>query len=291
MASSPDSRGVQPSSKNIANIKATLLRPATTSHFMLDFLPQPGLQNFLESKTAAGAARAYDRTKMSLLCAEAALPGSSLATHEINNNYTGVTERHAYRRLYDDRASFTFYVDTSYDSITFFETWMQYVAGEEFTQGLGSGNYNYRFNFPNEYRCPEMFLTKFEKDYTGSYLKYTFLNAYPIGLNSIPVSYENSQLLKCTVSFTFTRYLMKYEKFETLASENPDPNNIPPEARDTLGGGSELERIRGAAALASIGRSVNANRILNGARSSLARDIVDQSFNRVLYGNPNGPNE
>ena len=118
---------------------------------------------------------------MSLLCAEAALPGSSLATHEINNNYTGVTERHAYRRLYDDRASFTFYVDTSYDSITFFETWMQYVAGEEFTQGFDSGNYNYRFNFPSEYRCPEMFLTKFEKDYI-SYLKYTFLNAYPIGL-------------------------------------------------------------------------------------------------------------
>ena len=107
-----------------------------------------------------------------------------------------------------------------------------------------------------------MFLTKFEKDYTGSYLKYTFLNAYPIGLNSIPVIYEKlPQLLKCTVSFTFTRYLMKYEKFETLPSENPDPNNIPPEARDTLGGGSELERIRGAAALASIGRSVNANRI------------------------------
>ena len=53
---------------------------------------------------------------------------------------------------------------------------------------------------------------------------------------------------------------------KTLPSENPDPNNIPPEVpRDTLGGGSELERIRGAAALASIGRSVNANRILNGS--------------------------
>ena len=196
MASSPDSRGVQPSSKNIANIKATLLRPATTSHFMLDIPLQTnvsgsqfkGLKNFLDSKIAAGAARAYDRTKMSLLCAEAALPGSSLATHEINNNYTGVTERHAYRRLYDDRASFTFYVDTSYDSITFFETWMQYVAGEEFAQGLDSSNYNYRFNFPGNggqgYRCPEISLSKFEKDYdeSGSYLQYRFLNAFPIGL-------------------------------------------------------------------------------------------------------------
>ena len=118
MASSPDSRGVQPSSKNIVNIKATLLRPATTSHFMLDIPAANGLQNFNSLKKFWQVLlEQYDRTKMSLLCASSALPGSSLATHEINNNYTGVTERHAYRRLYDDRASFTFYVDTSYDSI------------------------------------------------------------------------------------------------------------------------------------------------------------------------------
>ena len=293
----------QPSSKNIANIKAKLLRPATTSHFQVWFNPPEPVRNFAIQKAGAGIGAAYDSETLSLLCSEASIPGSTLATHEINNNFTGVTERHAYRRLYDDRASFTFYVDHDYESLTFFEIWMQYIANEQISSspGLVAPNYFYRTNFPDGtgdgiragqgYRSPAIYLNKFEKDYSGRYLQYRFLNAYPIAINSIPVSYENSQLLKCTVSFTFTRYLMEYEKFESLASENPDPNNIPPEARDTLGGGSELERIRGAAALASIGRSVNANRILNEARSSQARDIVDQSFNRVLYGNPNGPNE
>ena len=44
----------------------------------------------------------------------------SLATHEQFNDFTGVTERHAYRRQYSTTSSFAFYVDTNYDSITSF---------------------------------------------------------------------------------------------------------------------------------------------------------------------------
>ena len=32
---------------------------------------------------------------------------------DINNDRTGVTEKHAYRRMFDDRIDFTFYVDAS----------------------------------------------------------------------------------------------------------------------------------------------------------------------------------
>ena len=39
------------------------------------------------------------------------LPGSNLATLETTNTYHGVTQRHAYRRVYDDRIDLTFYVD------------------------------------------------------------------------------------------------------------------------------------------------------------------------------------
>jgi len=216
-----------------AFLKSTgLLRPATTSHFLLYFYPHEPLLNFLNQKVGAGAAKLYDSEKLGLLCSEAALPGSSIATHEINNNYTGVTERHGYRRLYDDRANFTFYVDHDYTPITFFETWMQYVAGEQITQGLADPEYFYRFNYPGTkgdgYRMPRVALSKFEKDYSGSYLQYTFLDAFPIGLNSIPVSYENSQLLKCTVSMAFTRYVMKYEPFRYLQSEKPGSTGAAP---------------------------------------------------------------
>jgi len=292
----------QPKSQSVSNIKSKLLRPATTSHFQVWFNPPTAVRNFAKQKSAAGIGGDYDSEILSLLCSEASIPGSSLATHEINNNFTGVTERHAYRRMYDDRADFTFYVDKDYTSLTFFEIWMEYIVNEQISSspGLVSPNYFYRSNFPDGigsganagegYRSPAIYLNKFEKDYSGRYLQYRFLNAYPISINSMPLSYENSQLLKCTVSFTFTRYLMEYEKFERLATVDPDPNSTPPEARKalSLNDPSELERIRGAAALGSIAGSANGERILNNARSSSARRIVDQSYNRVLYGNPNG---
>ena len=49
---------------------------------------------------------------LNISCSEASLPGSSIATFEIKNDYAGVTERYAHRRMYDDRIDFTFYVDT-----------------------------------------------------------------------------------------------------------------------------------------------------------------------------------
>jgi hypothetical protein len=59
------------------------------------------------------------------------LPGSSLATHENNSDFTGVTEKFAYRRLYDDRIDFTFYVDAeNYLPIRFFESWIKFIVGE-----------------------------------------------------------------------------------------------------------------------------------------------------------------
>ena len=43
---------------------------------------------------------------------------------------------------------------------------------------------------------------------SGPDIEYEFLNAFPISLNSMPISYDTSQLLKCTVSFAYTRYIV-----------------------------------------------------------------------------------
>jgi hypothetical protein len=107
---------------------------------------------------------------------------------------------------------FTFYVDHgrsdgNYNLILLFESWIRYCVNE--TSIAPDKNYTYRVRFPDEYQSPAIYLNKFERDFAGSYLQYSFLQAYPISVNSMPVSYESSQLLKCTVSFTFTRYLVK----------------------------------------------------------------------------------
>ena len=43
---------------------------------------------------------------------------------------------------------------------------------------------------------------------TGTSLRYTFKRAFPIAMNSMPLSYNASQLLKVTVTFAYSRYVV-----------------------------------------------------------------------------------
>ena len=198
----------KPHKKVLADLKASILNPALTSHFQCWFYPPSPVRSLLPT------AEVQEDRLWSLSCSEAALPGTSLATTEITNDHTGVTERHAYRRQYDTTSAFTFYVDHDYKMINFFEKWIGYIVndGYEHLQEDGvsnpsADNYFYRVNFPKLYQT-SIYIKKFEKDYSR-FLEYQFLKAYPISINSMPVSYDGSQVLKCTVSFNFSRYLSK----------------------------------------------------------------------------------
>jgi hypothetical protein len=215
-----------PSKKVLSDLKASILNPALTSHFQCWFIFPSDVQVWIKSKASAGLGVVYDGNEdfISLSCAEASLPGSSLATHEINNDHTGVTERHAYRRQYDATTAFTFYVDHDYDIIYFFENWMSFIVNEQIANGLNNSNYSYRVNFPKDYQT-ELYINKFERDYRGKYLEYRFLNAYPISIDSMPVSYETSQLLKCTVTFNYSRYVVGGKYLETINQDQTEFQN------------------------------------------------------------------
>ena len=221
-----------PSVKSIDDIKSSLLRPSLTSHFYVEFaLPGTGgsTSEFSEKlKTAGIDFNVNKQDTLNLLCAEASLPGSSVATLEINNDRTGVTERHAHRRFFDDRIDFTFYVDVeNYLPIMFFETWMEYISGAGTTDDnpRSAKEYVYRMNYADNYTADKgLKVLKFEKDYgrgkaigesnptwnpTSQYLEYEFFRSFPIAINSMPVSYEAANLLKCTVSMNYIRYTVK----------------------------------------------------------------------------------
>jgi hypothetical protein len=227
----------------MSEIKSKLLQPALTSHFICEFFPPSGVQQFLRERDSAGfKGGEYTGNTQELIrisCSDASLPGSSIMTHEINNDYTGVTERHAYRRSYDDRADFSFIVDRNYFVIDYFENWISYVVGEnlltetnEQTLSQIQRTYNYRVNFPNNYKSDNLFITKFERDYGDTRidpnnqinrpLTYQFINSYPISITTMPVSYDSSSLLKCTVSFTYSRYLLSRNPAQ-FTPQNEEP--------------------------------------------------------------------
>ena len=238
-----------PTARTVADIKSKLLHPALTSHFEVK-IPKPSdlddkgkdkFKDFLKDNGYKDNSVLEDQ--LNLMCSEAILPGSNLATLELSSNYTGVTERHAYRRIYDNNIDFTFYVDADkYLPIKYFEIWMKFIVDESVEKqndkGVGSkdSNYFYRVRYPKEYMCEQgLKVTKFErtgngKSYTGSTLIYNFVNAFPISVFSMPVSYESSSLLKCTVSFSYIRYYIDFKESEIARPEKninstPTPTN------------------------------------------------------------------
>ena len=201
----------------VSDIKANLLRPATTSHFEVE-IPIIGA---LDKWKGVGK-----QDKINLMCSEASLPGSSLATFETNNDRTGVTERFVHRRIFDERIDFTFYVDAGlYQPIKFFEQWIDYITGAA-TEGenqLNNPQYHYRMKYPNDYIADQgLKITKFEKDHQNP-LTYEFIRSYPLSITSMPVSYDGSSLLKCSVSMTYVRYIIKNLPTTYLLPPSPSP--------------------------------------------------------------------
>jgi len=159
---------------------------------------------------------------LELTCVEATLPGSSLGTIETNRDFRGVIERHAYSKLYDETIDFTFMVtmdpgnnsQKSYLQIKFFEAWMRYIVGEDVgDKALQKPTFQSTLRYPQDYQAP-LAIVKFEKDLgfglesKQNILVYEFVQAFPKAISSVPVSYEGSNVLKTTVSFTYTRYFI-----------------------------------------------------------------------------------
>ena len=188
-----------PTKKSVADIKANLLRPALTSHFEVEIGVPDALRGHIGNSLG----------KLNLMCSEAVLPGSQLATIDITNDFQGVTERHAYRRQFDQSIDLTFYVDAEkYLPIKFFEKWISYVMAEGTDSDLAFNNYSYRPRYPDQYTATGLTVRKFEKDYR-SQLEYEFVRSFPLAITSMPVSYEASSLLKVSVQMTYIRYILK----------------------------------------------------------------------------------
>ena len=207
------------SPKKVSDLKSNLLRPSLSAYFLVE-IPFPNGELGTKLRELVGVSQ----EKLNLHCSEASLPGSSLATYEVDNDRTGVTERHAYRRIFDGTIDLTFYVDAEeYLPVKFFETWMRSIVNEDpdlnpFSQGVPSPEqipanlkskvYNYRNKYPNSYMADQgLKVFKFERDYSNV-LEYEFIRAFPSGLNSMPVSYDGNDLLRCTVSMSYIRYIM-----------------------------------------------------------------------------------
>lgn len=212
MAQGPSARAV-----SMSQVKSFLGSPATTSNYQIYFYPPPLVRAHLSREY--GLTFESSQELLYLSCMNTVLPGSSFMTHDITNDRSGVTEKHVYRREFDGDLELTFIVDRDYTPLRVFEGWMGYIGGESSGYDKTISNSSYRVPFPSHYRTNDLQVVKFEKDNgrnvggagapatdVGPALKYTFLNAFPIGLNSVPISYNGSEMLSVTVRMSYSRY-------------------------------------------------------------------------------------
>ena len=215
---------IRPRPYKTSELKTRITHLAQTSVYQLKIQPPTGLFSLLRE---TGRDLDYNRAgeNIELLCDSAVLPGSSFATHEPTNDYAGVTEKMAYRRMYDGTLDLSFMVDRNYNVIEMLDGWLDFISGVGITgsrQSYKSRHVNYRMTYPEQYRT-ELYLTKFEKDvsYPDEFsttvarstterpkqLLYTFVGAFPSSVTSTPVSYGPSDVLRVNVSFSYMRYV------------------------------------------------------------------------------------
>ena len=119
---------IRPRPYKTSELKTRITHLAQTSVYQLKIQPPTGLFSLLRE---TGRDLDYNRAgeNIELLCDSAVLPGSSFATHEPTNDYAGVTERMAYRRMYDGTLDLSFMVDRSYNVIEMLDGWLDFISG------------------------------------------------------------------------------------------------------------------------------------------------------------------
>ena len=203
---------IYPRKKKTEQIRRLFQKVETTNHYEVFFSGFGALTRLRGHITTRAplVSNFFITRDLGLLCSQAQLPATSFGTAQIEGNRIGITEKFAHTRVYTD-TNLTFYVDTDYRVLQFFELWQDFIASGADMGAEGSINdkveqgYYHRMQYPNEYKCDSIKEQKVGKDHFRS-IEYTFLNAFPVNVTSMPVAYNGNRVLECTVTFAYDRY-------------------------------------------------------------------------------------
>ena len=169
------------------------------------------------------------REKLSIMCAEAEIPGTSFQTSLAVGHHQGIQEEFPNLRTFPP-LNLTFYVDADHVILEVFESWMTYI--NPITNAKRSVNAYGRFNYPEDYK-EILHITKFERDTfldelpaktippqlprksTTRLTSYEFVNVWPTNMTSMRVAYGDTNVLRCSVQFAYDRFFTSFNYLDT----------------------------------------------------------------------------
>ena len=220
--------------KSTRDISQMLGRPSLDTLYQV-FFSFGNFQTWLEG---FGQSDGFKRTqgrgfreKLSLLCAEAEIPGTSFQTSLAVGHHQGIQEEFPNLRTFPP-LNLTFYVDADHVILEVFESWMTYI--NPITNAKRNVNAYGRFNYPEDYK-EILHITKFERDTfikeidekspktldssgtdvviresTTRLTSYEFVNVWPTNMTSMRVAYGDTNVLRCSVQFAYDRFFTSF---------------------------------------------------------------------------------
>ena len=201
----------------IDRIKSTVARPSLDTFYEVNF-SFGKYQTWLSNAPGKRRTQGTDfMQKMSLMCTQAELPGTSFVPSSAIGHRQGIQEEFPNLRNFPP-LNLVFYADADHVIIEVLESWMSYI-NPIFNSGIRDSNAFTRFNYPEDYK-ETIHITKFERDtfiresrnasYQSDITSYEFVNVWPIDLTSMRVAYGDSNVLRCSVQFAYDRFFTTF---------------------------------------------------------------------------------
>ena len=216
--------GSNPNRNSILDVRDSLGRVSLDTLYQVTF--SFGKSDiWLDKQPGKKRTQATDfKQKMSLLCTQAEIPGTSYVTTPAIGHHQGIQEEFPNLRNFPP-LNLTFYCDADMVILEVIEKWMTYINPVQ-TQKRDYAAYT-RFNYPEDYK-EILHVTKFERDtfserpseYKSTMAHYEFVNIWPTDFTSMRVAYGDPNVLQCSVQFAYDRFFTSFDDLEGQAIIN-----------------------------------------------------------------------
>ena len=219
----------------IDKIRDTIARPSLDTFYEVEFAfgkTTNWLSDLNTTGSRFGTVQGQKRTqgrglqqKMSLLCTQAELPGTSFVESTAIGHRQGIQESFPNLRNFPP-LNLVFYVDADHVILEVLESWMTYINPIVDSNNLDreSDNAFARFNYPDDYK-EIIRITKFERDtfikesrnasYQSELTCYEFRNVWPRNMTSMRVAYGDSNVLRCNLELAYDRFITSFNYKDT----------------------------------------------------------------------------
>lgn len=180
---------------------------ASSNNFCVEILFSGGVISKVGNQWSYKDDAVLDTTRMMIFCDEVSLPGYQSGTGQVSR-LTGDTQvYYPTTPIYND-IQLSFMCDAYMTPLHKLNTWMRYIFDDENSSddGVERGT---RLRYPDQYQA-KIKIHKTERsafnDNGATSVVYTLHDAWPYSIDSTPLSYGSSQLVKITANFYYRRW-------------------------------------------------------------------------------------